>query len=42
MNKLISEMTAREIRLTQIKVRRDANAMARLRGFRNYAEMCGE
>lgn len=39
MNKLISQMTAREVRVLWIATRRDQNAMARSRGFRNYAEM---
>ncbi len=37
--KLISEMTSREIRALWITTRRRQNAIARSRGFRNYAEM---
>jgi len=42
MTKLISEMSAREIRLLWINARRDANRTARRLGFRNYAEWQGE
>lgn len=40
--RLIRDMTSREIRALRIKVRREQNAIARLRGFKNYAEMAGE
>lgn len=33
---------ARKIHYEEIAVRRRCNAMARSRGFHNYAEMCGE
>lgn len=33
---------ARKIHYEEIAVRRRCNTMARSRGFRNYAEMCGE
>jgi hypothetical protein len=33
---------ARKIRIERIRTRRAINARARSRGFRNYAQMCGE
>lgn len=39
MTKLIEQMTAREIRALRIQIRREQNAMARSRGFRNFNEM---
>ena len=42
MTKLISEMTAREIRARWIQVRREKNAIARRLGFKNFQEWQGE
>lgn len=42
MPKLISEMTAREIRAMRIQVRREQNATARRLGFKNFKEWQGE
>lgn len=42
MTKLISEMTAREIRAMQIAVRREENATARRLGFKNFKSWQGE
>lgn len=38
----ITDPEARASRLSQILGRRQRNAMARSRGFRNYAQMCGD
>lgn len=42
MPKLISEMTAREIRARWIEVRRENNAIARRLGFKNAAAWLGD
>lgn len=42
MPKLISQMTAREVRALWIKTRREQNATARRLGFRNFKEWQGE
>ncbi len=42
MNKLISEMTAHEVRAMWIATRRLQNATARRLGFKNYAEWQGD
>ena len=42
MTKLISEMTAREVRALQIATRRLQNATARRLGFRNFKEWQGD
>lgn len=42
MPKLISEMTAREIRARRIAVQREKNAIARKLGFKNFKEWQGD